>query len=159
MDDSDDHQHDADDRIKKGSAGPLVGRSAHSVGGEPFRRIEILTGTARRKTWPKEFKARVITETFEPGANISAIARRHGVSIGLVHYWRKCARDGGFSDAPGYAPRFIPVVPSEVRPLAATEQRPDGVITIEVRGAMVRLEGAVDAVNLGKVLSALRSQF
>lgn len=159
MDDSDDHQHDADDRIKKVSAGSHVGRSAHTVGGEPFRRMEILTGTARRKTWPKEFKARVIAETFEPGANVSAIARRHGVSIGLVHYWRKCARDGGFSDSAGAAPRFIPVLPAEVRPSSPTEVRPDGAIIIELRGAVVRLVGTIDEANLGKVLSVLRPGF
>ncbi len=144
MDDSDDHQHDADDGIKKGPSGRVI----HSPRNEPFRRMEILTGEPRRKTWPKEFKAAVIAETFAPGANVSAIARRHGVSLGLVHYWRKCARDGGFSGTTDDAPRFIPVVP--------TQPGSSGTITIEVYGVLVRLEGAIDESNLGKVLSALR---
>ena len=146
MDDSDGHQHDADDGIKKNQSGRVI----HSARDEPFRRIEILTGEPRRKTWPKEFKASVIAETFAPGANISAVARRHGVSIGLVHYWRKCARDGGFGGTTDDAPRFIPVVPAK--------PQSGGTITIEVYGARVRLEGAVDESNLGKVLSVLRFQ-
>lgn len=144
MNDSDGHQHDADDGIKKGPSGRVI----HSPRSEPFRRMEILTGERRRKTWPKEFKAAVIAETFAPGANVSAVARRHGVSIGLVHYWRKCARDGGFSEPSDDVPRFIPVVPEP--------PRFSGTITIEVCGALVRLEGAIDESNLGKVLSALR---
>ena len=67
MNDSDGHQHDADDGIKKGPSERVI----HSPRSEPFRRMEILTGERRRKTWPKEFKAAVIAETFAPGANVS----------------------------------------------------------------------------------------
>jgi len=155
MYDNDDHQHDADDRIGKtrSSSQPVSGGQGTS---EPFRRMEILTGSQRRRTWPKDFKAKVIAETFEPGANVSAVARRRGVSIGLVHYWRKCARDGGLV-GPGEAASFIPVVPDEAVSAPWGNRRREGSITIELRGAVVRLDGEVDDVNLGRVLSALRS--
>ncbi|MFP1133199.1 hypothetical protein [Asticcacaulis sp. W401b] len=66
MDDNDGHQHDADDGIKNGVLGRGVGRRASSPSPELYRRIEVLTGSGRRKTWPKEFKAQVVAETFTP---------------------------------------------------------------------------------------------
>lgn len=156
MDDNDDHQHDADDDIKKGALGRGAGRRASSPDPEPFRRIEVLTGSARRKTWPKDFKAHVIAETFAPGANVAAIARHHGVSIGLVHYWRKCARDGGLADPGPVLPGFIPVVSADVHRSTVTRMGGDGAIVLEVGGVVVRLEGAVNEVNLNRVLSVLR---
>lgn len=156
MDDNDGHQHDADDGIKNGVLGRGVGRRASSPSPEPYRRIEVLTGSGRRKTWPKDFKAQVVAETFAPGANVAAIARRHGVSIGLVHYWRKCARDGGFADPGHVLPGFIPIVSADVH--RGTGAGGDGAIVLEVGGVVVRLEGMVNEVNLNRVLSALRSR-
>ncbi|MGA9848183.1 MAG: transposase [Roseiarcus sp.] len=53
----------------------------------------MISGTSRRRRWSDEERARIVTESFAPGANISAVARRHGVSGGLPHCWRRQARD------------------------------------------------------------------
>ena len=50
---------------------------------ESYRRIELITGTTRRRRWSDDERARILAESFEPGANISAVARRHGVHGGL----------------------------------------------------------------------------
>lgn len=42
------------------------------------------------RRWDPREKARITSESFEPGANISAVARRHGVSLGLLHYCVAC---------------------------------------------------------------------
>lgn len=73
MYDNDGHQRDADHGIKNGLLGGGVGRRSSSPSPEPYRRIEVLTGSGRRKTWPKEFKAQVIAEAFTPSANVAAM--------------------------------------------------------------------------------------
>ena len=42
-----------------------------------YRRVELITGQRRRRRWTAEEKARIVAESFEEGANISEIARRH----------------------------------------------------------------------------------
>jgi len=161
MDYNDHHQHDADDCVGAASGEAGADDGVGSGFGEALPRLEILTATQRRRTWPPEFKARVLAETFHPGANISAVARRHGVSVGLVHYWRKCVRDGGFDAGSGVGAgaRFIPVVPTEELATASVAARHDGAISIEVHGAVIRLDGAVDEGNLAKVLSTLKVNY
>jgi transposase len=59
---------------------------------DTFRRIEVLTGTGRRRRWPDEVKEAIIAETLEDGAVVSEVARRHGVAPNQVFTWRKEAR-------------------------------------------------------------------
>ena len=47
--------------------------------GDSYRRIEVITGQRRRRRWTAHEKARIVAESFEEGANISEVARRHGV--------------------------------------------------------------------------------
>ena len=44
------------------------------------RRIEPITGDGRRRRWSEDDKARIIIESLKPGANVSAVARRNGLS-------------------------------------------------------------------------------
>ena len=57
--------------------------------GDSYRRVEVITGERRRRRWTSEEKARVAAESFEEGANISEVARRNGVSRGLLTVWRR----------------------------------------------------------------------
>ena len=64
-------------------------------GDEPVvgvRRIELITGTARRRDWPDGEKTRILLESAEPGANISEVARRNGLSPQQLFGWRREAR-------------------------------------------------------------------
>src|SRR5258708_12891400 len=42
------------------------------------RRIELITGTGRRRRWSDDAKACIVVESLKPGANLSEVARRHG---------------------------------------------------------------------------------
>jgi transposase len=44
-----------------------------------LRRFEVITGTGRRRNWPAEAKARIVAESLAPGAQVSDVARRHGI--------------------------------------------------------------------------------
>jgi transposase len=45
----------------------------------------------RRRRWRPEDKYRIVQETLAPGAVVTTIARRHGISTGLLYTWRKQA--------------------------------------------------------------------
>jgi transposase len=116
------------------------------------RRFEVISGVARRRRWSREEKARITAESFVAGANVSDVARRHGMSLGLLHQWRRLARQTGRStDA-----LFVPVLPLE-------ETREGGssgsgaLIEIALGGACIRVRGRVDGAALRTVIAAVRS--
>jgi Transposase len=56
------------------------------------RRIEVITGTGRRRRWSSDDKARILLESLKPGANVSEVARRHGLSPQQLFGWQREAR-------------------------------------------------------------------
>ena len=56
------------------------------------RRLEVITETGRRRWFSKDDKARIVEETLVPGAVVSEIARRHGLTPQQVFTWRRQAR-------------------------------------------------------------------
>ena len=56
---------------------------------EPVRRFVVFTGAGRRRDWSAEDKARIVAESFEPGARVSAVARRHFLSPQQLFAWRR----------------------------------------------------------------------
>lgn len=59
----------------------------------PVRRIELITGSERRRRWSEDDKARIVVESFKPGANVSEVARRNGLSPQQLFGWRREARE------------------------------------------------------------------
>ncbi len=116
------------------------------------RRVEVITGSDRRRRWPQELKAQIIAESFVPGANVSQVARLHGVGLGLLHYWRRCARNGA-SDSPIH---FVPVVTQIETGSLNASSRSGSFIEIEVQGAVIRVKGPVDTAALQAVMAAVR---
>lgn len=109
----------------------------------------ILGPQRRNRRWDAREKARITAESFEPGANISAVARRHGVSAGLLHYWRRTVRDRGLVEP-------IALVPLEVEESAATAS--DVTLEVEIGGGRILVRGAMDLQLLRTVCEALRGQ-
>jgi transposase-like protein len=62
---------------------------------DDYQRIELITGTARRRYWSTEQKLRIIEQSFEPGETVSSVARRHGVAANLLYRWRRLMSEGG----------------------------------------------------------------
>jgi hypothetical protein len=42
---------------------------------DDYQRIELITGTARRRRWTTEQKLRIIEASCEPGESVSSVAR------------------------------------------------------------------------------------
>jgi transposase len=71
----------------------LESKAAGAGGGvSEVRRIELITGTGRRRRWSSEDKARIVVESLEPGVSVSEVARRHGLSPQQLFGWRRKAR-------------------------------------------------------------------
>jgi transposase len=64
-----------------------VDRGVGSV--SAVRRIELITGAARRRRWSSDEKARIVEESLRPGANVSEVARRNGLSPQQLFGWRR----------------------------------------------------------------------
>jgi hypothetical protein len=80
---------------------------------DAYRRIELITGTVRRRRWTNDEKATIVAESTRPGVNIAEVARRFGVNRGLLQTWRR--------KAIGERPVFVPLrVEGLVAPSLAT---------------------------------------
>jgi hypothetical protein len=64
----------------------------HKSKGEPLRRLEVFTGSGRRRAWSAEQKARILAESYESGDEVSAVARRHGLTPQQLFGWRRDVR-------------------------------------------------------------------
>ena len=56
------------------------------------RRLELISGTGRRRRWSSDEKARIVVESLDPGSSVSEVARRHGLSPRQLFAWRREAR-------------------------------------------------------------------
>ncbi|WP_322067363.1 IS3 family transposase [Burkholderia ubonensis] len=59
--------------------------------------MEVLTEPERRRRRSVQEKLAIVQETLEPGASVSAVARRHGVNPNQVFAWRKQYQDGSLT--------------------------------------------------------------
>jgi transposase len=67
----------------------------HRLMSEDYQRIELITGTVRRRHWTTEQKLQIIEESFQPGESVSSAARRRGVAPNLLYRWRRLMTEGG----------------------------------------------------------------
>jgi hypothetical protein len=61
---------------------------------EPVRRLEVFTGAGRRRAWSGEQKAQIVGESYAGGEAVSAVARRHGLTLQQLFGWRRAALRG-----------------------------------------------------------------
>jgi transposase len=71
--------------------------------------IEILSAedVPRRRQWSDADKIRLVEESYRGHRQVSATARRYGISRSLLTVWRRQYRNGELSTASGAA--FVPV--------------------------------------------------
>ena len=133
------------------------------------RRHSVITET--RRQWSKAEKQAIVAEAERPEANISAVARRHGIKPSLLFRWRRLARDA--QERPS-TPAFVPVTlalptavtpapeaaaeadTSPVSPPPAASPEPDA-HRIEIalgNGRVVRVGADVDVDSLRRILDA-----
>jgi transposase len=147
-------------------------------------RVDVL-GVERRRRWGREEKLRIVRESLAAGAVVSDVARRNEVAASLIYVWRRQALAGlmdGFhpvriiaepqgliaSETTSGDTHVVPeargprVGEAHVRereqwtePAPMTTPARSGIEVTLPGGAVVRVDGAVDAKALRAVLAAL----
>jgi transposase len=125
-----------------------------------YRRIEVITGRQRRRSWSAREKAEIVSQSAEPGVNISEVARRWGVNKALLYAWR---RQAGLTSFEMGVPSFVPITVSADepadRPIAVNGDDGGSVtgrIEVEIGAARVVVTGNVDPALASAVVAALR---
>src|SRR5947207_1719123 len=132
---------------------------------------ELLGRVERRRRFSVEQKLAVLAEAMAPGANMSEVARRHGLVPTQVYKWRRLAELGvigmpGASELPSFVAveiaKDVPSLPAVIReskPAAVRDaprrrqRKKAGLIEIELAGGRrVRVDRDVDAAALERVL-------
>jgi transposase len=107
---------------------------------DSFQRIEVITGTGRRRQWPDDVKAAIVAETLQKGAVITEIARRHRVSASQIFTWRKKARERAAAltaEATSFAPVIMQYPP--LQPASSGSLSSPPMIEVEINGARLRI--------------------
>ena len=127
--------------------------------GGGYRRVEVLTGPGRRRKWSGDEKARIVSETLQPGAVVTEVARRWQVCPQQVFGWRREMRLGT-SGGSVAAPDFVPIVsatPASAADPAPLPRSPAPSIEVKLSGAVLRIPAGIDADLLTTVLRAIRA--
>ena len=144
--------------------------SGHTTGRMSARsqRIEVITRGERRRRWSVEQKREIAAESLEPGISPITVARRYGISSGLLYTWRRHLLEGSLGTASRPVAKFArvevmampadpaPAAPPAVHPPSGPMNHPDGLIEIALPGGVsVRVDAQVDSGALRRVLAAL----
>jgi transposase len=126
--------------------------------------IELITRGEPRRRWSVEQKQTIAAESLVPGVSPIAVARRYGISSGLLYNWRKAL----LAAQPGFAAGFARVEMAErerlagpvppVRPLLpAPTPQPAELIEIALPdGTTLRVAARIDPRALRGLVNALR---
>lgn len=92
----------------------------------------------------------------EAGASLDQVARRHGVRVGTLKWWRWQLRSGKV--ARSATKTAVQMVPVRVRESARAIEPADDVVEVLVRGAMVRVRVGQDATYIAELAAALAAR-
>ena len=125
-------------------------------------RIEVITRGERRRRWSVEQKREIAGESLEPGISPITVARRYGISSGLLYTWRRHLLEGSLGTSARPATKFarveVTAMPADPSPATTLNsmKHSDGMIEIALPGGVsVRVDAQVDSGALRRVLAAL----
>ena len=123
-------------------------------GSKGVSRIEVLDGPTGRRRWPDDLKARIVAESFQPGARVCDVAAKYGLIARHLSGWRGQARKGELVVPVATAPTFVPLV---IEPFAAAAASADtGVIRVEICGAVLHVAPDCSPERAATLAAALR---
>ena len=135
-------------------------------------RLEVIETGARRR-WTLEEKRRIVSESHDGRRQVSATARRNGLSASQLFTWRRLAREGRLVEVDNgamFAQAVISCEPSTSgRPsfperIEPPENSPSSSCPVEASGRMeivltggrrVIVDNGVDAAALARVIDVL----
>jgi|SRR5215204_6016310 len=130
-------------------------------------RLEIFTGTERRRRWPDADKLRILEEAAVPGISAASVARRHDILPQQLYQWR---RQFGVSSAgqwkgAGDGVAFLPLeliaadrraeggcdVPSFLPSSTSSSGKPVAEVVLR-NGRLLRVAPSIDAECLQRLI-------
>ncbi len=108
-------------------------------------RIEVFTGTRRRRRWSAEDKARIVAETH--ATSVGEVSERYGICATQLFTWRRDARRSGTGEL-----TFTPVV------VENRDAEDEGLIEVELGSSRVRIGRRADVAMALAVIGALRGR-
>ena len=142
--------------------------SAHKIGHKTGRspRVEVITGKERRRTWTLEQKREIVAESLGPELTPTEVARKYSISSGQLYTWRQQVLGGQMTLLSRPTTDFaqVEMTPApqdkpDARNVRPALPRPLGLIEIVLPGGiMLRVDAAVDAGALSRVLAALQQR-
>ena len=113
----------------------------------------------KRRMRSKAERRQIVEETYQAGASVARVARRHGVNANQVFNWRRQYREGKL-EVDTALPALLPV---QVTAAAVARREPSstapggitGTIDIELGHARVRIVGRADADCVRAALDGL----
>jgi transposase len=136
-------------------------------GGDGFAGcVEVVRRTRGYRRWPEAVKARIVAESFQTGARVVDVARRHEIAPHQLSDWRRQARQGLLA-LPAEAmdvladdglPAFVPVsVDGDAEAPSVGAKGAEAVVGIELGcGLVVRVPGDVSVERAAALVRALR---
>jgi transposase len=122
---------------------------------DTFQRFEVITGVARRRRWPRSEKARIVAESYAPGASATAVAVRHGLHRNQIFAWRRQLRNR--ATLVGHAvPEFVPVTLASAAEAGLVIGGGTGRIEVIAGGMTIRVGAGFDSGDLRRVLQIVR---
>ncbi len=138
-------------------------RNDVSKGAGPAQRLEIFTGAGRRRDWTAEQKASIVAESFEGGALVSQVARRHGLTPQQLFAWRRQARRGAEEaiGGPSFAPGVVETPRAAPPPAESAESKPADarppVIELDVAGSSVWIWPGAEVAVVRAIIGELKA--
>lgn len=129
------------------------------------RRFEMINGAMGRRRWTADERSRILEETLAPGAVVSAVARRHGLSPQQLFTWRREARKAA-ETIPAFVPAVVALEPAPAsepsvppsRPKQRGRQRQAAAIELDVAGVRVTIENGASPATIAAVIGALKGR-
>jgi transposase len=142
-----------------------VSKLDHMLEPKVVHRLEVITGTGRRRRFSDDDKARIVEETLVPGAVVSVVARRHGLTPQQLFSWRRRARQPAATMIEATPPLFVPAIVEtdsgeprrKTRRRKRSEPSATGTIELEIGGATVRIGRGADAKTIVAVIRGLKA--
>src|SRR5665213_2029959 len=90
---------------------PVIDESTHTTNRMSARnpRMEIIMRGERRRSWTADQKSQIVAESLGPELTPTEVARKHGISTGLLYTWRQQRLSVQTALVTRAAPRFAEV--------------------------------------------------
>src|ERR1700760_810987 len=145
---------------------PDLAENTRTIGrkGARMPRVGVITRGERRRVWTLEQKREIVAERLGPDLTPTEVARKHGISSGLLYGWRQKLLSGQMTHLRQSPPSFAEV---EIAPPQSDRANPEppsaemlsrlpGLIEIVLpENVTLRVDAQVDGLALRRVLTAL----